>query len=55
MQIVFLVRVIAKLRLYTPVVPLFSTPKLPKKVLKKGVNVEKRGKLPWKIMNEILV
>ena len=42
-------------QLSTPVVPLFSTPKLPKKVLKKGVNVEKRGKLPWKIMNEILV
>ena len=42
-------------QLSTPVVPLFSTPKLPKKVLKKGVNVETRGKLPWKNMNEILV
>ena len=32
----------------TPVVPLFATPKLSEKLLRKGVSVAKRGKLPWK-------
>ena len=35
-------------KMYTPVVPLFSTPKLPKKVLKKGVNVDKKGETALK-------
>ena len=40
---------VSPLKNYTPVVALFSTPKLPKKVSKKGVIVEKRAKLPRKM------
>ena len=35
----------------TPVVPLFATPKLSEKVLRKGGSVAKRGKLPWNMGN----